>query len=396
MLRLKPSYDGGGIVNLMSSLIQARGGQSDAPALERLPVEELTGVAHLLLLVVDGLGADWLQRRAPESLLARTMRTAITSVFPPTTAAAIPTYLTGDPPLRHGLTGWFTYLRELGAVMTVLPGMPRYGGVSYRRAGVDPRGLFTNASVFDRIRTRGVCISPAFIAHSDFNRALTGQAEILTFETLEQMLQQCLKVIRPAGRWGRSRTPTGPSYVYLYWPWLDSIGHAQGIESDAALKHLLEIDQAIQGFMSAARGTSTMLLVCADHGQIDTSEAEVIDLARHADLAECLRLPLCGEPRAGFCYLCPGATERFADYCRDRLAGQVELIPSRQLVDEGYFGLGARHPRIMDRVGDYCLLPLGARTLRDLLPSESPHAQVGVHGGLSAAELMVPLCVLSP
>lgn len=391
----KPDYAGGGIVNLMSSIIQGRGGHSDHAPLDLLPVDEPASHQHVILLVIDGLGADWLQRRGPETLLARSVRGAITSVFPPTTAAAITTYLTGEPPLRHGLTGWFTYLRELGCVMTVLPGVPRYGGVPYGRAGIAPKTLFPTPSVFDRIQARGFAVSPAFIAHSDFNHAHAGRAEILPFETLEQAFRQCLRVIRPKPRWGRSRPASEPTYTYVYWPKLDSIGHALGMESDTAAAHLIEIDQAIRDFITEAQGSDTLLLVCADHGQIDTEASDVIDLDQHPVLADGLLLPLCGEPRAGFCYLRSGSEAAFLAYCRDKLSEVVDVLPSRQLVEEGYFGRGDRHPRFMDRVGDYCLIPLGHGVLSQRLPSEEPHRQVGVHGGLSEAELMVPLCVLA-
>ncbi|MBK1720872.1 alkaline phosphatase family protein [Thiocystis violacea] len=394
MTSAKPDYQGGGIVNLMSSIIGGRGGQPDSPPLDLLPIHDLAHATNIVLLVIDGLGADWLARRGSDTLLGQSVRGAITSVFPSTTAAAIPTYLTGDAPLQHGLTGWFTYLRELGCVMTVLPGVPRYGGVPYRRAGIDARALFGNTSVFERIRTRGIAVSPAFIAHSDFNLAHTGGAEILTFETLEQMFRQCLRVIRPAPRWGRARPSPAPSFLYLYWPKLDSIGHAMGMESDAAQAHLIELDQALGDFLVAAKGTDTLMLVCADHGQLDTQASDVIDLAEHPDLAECLLLPLCGEPRAAYCYVRPDAVRRFESYCREELAGLIDLIPSRQLVEEGYFGQGRMHSRFMDRVGDYCLLPTGNHIIQERLPNEQPHRQVGVHGGLSEAELMVPLCVL--
>ncbi|NEX21248.1 alkaline phosphatase family protein [Thiorhodococcus mannitoliphagus] len=395
MQSTKPDYQGGGIVNLMSSIIQGRGGRSDHPPLSLLPPHELAGATHVILLVIDGLGADWLARHGPETLLSCSLRGAITSVFPPTTAAAITTYLTGAAPLEHGLTGWFTYLRELGCVMTVLPGEPRYGGVSYRRAGIDPKSLFPAASVFARISARGFAVSPAFIANSDFNRVHTRGAEILTFETLDQAFRQCLRVLRPGPRWSLGNKPQGPSYTYVYWPRLDSIGHELGIESDAARAHLLEIDQAIHDFILAAKGTDTLLLVCADHGQLDTLPTDVIDIDEHPRLAQTLLLPICGEPRAGFCYLKADARADFESYCEHELRGLVDLIPSRQLVEDGYFGEGIAHPHFMDRVGDFCMLPRGSRVLNERLPSEPPYRQIGVHGGLSSLELMVPLSVLT-
>jgi hypothetical protein len=385
----RPDYQGGSILNLMSSLIQARGGRSDHPSLRDLPPDELAGATNLMLLVIDGLGADWLATHSPDGILSRSLKARITSVFPSTTAAAIPTFLTGDAPLQHGLTGWHTYLGELGCVMTVLPGRPRFGGVSYREAGVDPRKLFANRSVFDRIRTRGILVSPDKIARSDFNLAHQGRGELVTYKGLRDLFRQSARIIQA---WGRRRHER--KYLYLYWWKLDAIGHEQGMESQAARDHLLELEQMIESFMQAIAGTDTLLLVSADHGQLDTRPADTIDLADHPELEQCLLLPICGEPRAAFCYVRAGREAAFTDYCGTQLADRVQMIPSEQLLAEGWLGPGRAHPRIRERIGDWCLLPKGRGLIRQWLPFEEPYYQVGVHGGPSQTEMVVPLCLL--
>ncbi|NCA69667.1 MAG: alkaline phosphatase family protein [Sphingobacteriia bacterium] len=386
---LAPDYDGGGIVNLMSSLIQARGGRSDHPSLRGLPPHELAETRNLVLLVIDGLGAEWLLANCPDGILGRALRMSITSVFPSTTAAAIPSFLTGEAPARHGLTGWHTYFGELGCVMTVLPGIPRYGGVTYRQAGIDPQKLFTSRSVCDRISTRAILVSPAKIALSDFNLAHRGRGEIRVYEGLRDLFRQSARVIHGWGRRRRER-----KYLYLYWPKLDAIGHQQGMDSPAAREHLGAIERAIARFMDEIAGTDTCLVVSADHGQVDTGPEDVIDLVDHPELADTLLLPLCGEPRAAFCSLRVGAERQFLDYCEAHLARRVAVIPSERLVSAGYFGRGQSHPRLRERVGDYCLLPRGRALIRQWLPFETPYAQVGVHGGLSRSELLVPVCLL--
>lgn len=379
-----PDYQGGSIVNLMASIIRGRGGEADYPSLHLLPPEEIRAHRNVVLLVVDGLGFEYLTERLPRGTLGRELRGSITSVFPPTTAAAITSFLTGDAPQQHGLTGWHTYLRELGCVMTVLPGHPRYGGVSYRKAGLDPLKLFGHVPLSERIRSRSIVISPAYIAYSDFNLAHLGNAELLTFETLPEMFRQAVRAIRAS---------TETKYLYLYWPKLDAIGHEKGMGSEATRAHLREIELALTDFLVAAGRTDTLLLVTADHGQIDTTEADRIDLADHPQLARCLALPLCGEPRAAFCYVRPGRVEAFERYCREVLGDKLDLVPSQQLVERGLFGLGEPHPRLEERIGDFSLLMRGNQVIREWLPGEKHYAQVGVHGGLTATELGVPLCV---
>ncbi len=380
-----PDYQGGSIVNLMASIMAARGGQSAYAPLRLLPPEAIAGVTHLILLVIDGLGADYLMRHSPQGPLARHLLGSITSVFPSTTAAAIPSFLTGDAPQQHGLTGWFTWLRELACVMTVLPGHPRCGGASYRQLGLDPAKLFGLVPGFDRIRTPSLIVTPSYIAQSDFNQALTGGARVLTFETLSGMFRRTAAALRQDPR---------PNYAYLYWPKLDTLGHQQGMESEASVRHLMEIEQGLTDFLVQAAGTDTAVLVTADHGQVDTRPAERIDLADHPDLARALILPPCGEPRAAFCYLKPGHLDGFLGYCRDRLPGHIEPVPSTDLLAQGLFGLGEPNPRLAERIGDLTLLMRGHSIIQERLPGEEHKVHIGAHGGLTRDEMLVPLALL--
>lgn len=387
--QVAPDHGGGSLVNLTSSLVAARGGHTAHPHLELLPPERLVESTNVILLVIDGLGDDWLAATSPHGILAQHRLGAITSVFPSTTAAAIPTFLTGEPPLRHGLTGWHTYLGELGAVMTVLPGTPRCGGVSYRQAGIDPGILFTCAPVFDRIADRSILVSPESIARSDFNLAHQGRADLYAYRGLHDLFRLTSRLLHA---WGRRRHER--KYLHLYWPRLDAIGHMQGIWSEAARTHLLQIEAAIARFMDEIADTDSRLVVTADHGQIDTTPEDVIDLADHPRLAETLLLPLCGEPRAAFCYVRSGREDAFLDYCQAHLTERIELTPSKRLREAGLFGTGPAHPRFDERIGDYCIRPKGAGVIRQWLPCDEPHRQIGVHGGSSQAEMRVPLCLL--
>lgn len=382
--RVLPDFRGGSIVNLMASIVRARGGESCYPGLRLLPPEEIAGTTNLVLLVVDGLGYGYLREQLPDGIMARHLRGSMTSVFPSATVAAVTSFLTAEAPQQHALTGWFTHLRELGCVLTVFPGHPRYGGVGYRKAGLDPGRLFGHVPVFDRIRTRSVCVCPEDIAGSDFNRAHLGRAELRTFDRLRRMFVQAERAVR---------AHTDPKYLYLYWPMLDAVGHAQGMGSAAALAHAREIETALADFLDAVAGTDTLVLVTADHGQVDTTPADRIDLAAHPELAACLTLPLCGEPRAAFCYLRPARVARFEAYCREVLGDKLDLVESRELIDRGLFGLGEPHPRLAERVGDLALLMRGHHVIEEPLPNRERTPQVGVHGGLSAAEIEVPLCM---
>ena len=382
-----PDYQGGSIVNLMQSLIHARGHRRpDAdpyPEARLLPASAIAKARHVVLLVIDGLGDEWLRRHAPDGLLARHRLGALTSVFPPTTASAITTYLTGDAPQQHGMTGWHMWLGELGAVLAVLPGTPRHGGSGYKQAGIDLRQLYGHRSLFAALQTPSVMVSPRKIARSDYNLAHLGPASLQPFEGFDGLCRAVAKALK------RAREPTT---VYAYWPGLDAIGHAHGIESPEALAHLDAIEQALDELRQRLAGSDSLLLLSADHGQLDVQPGQLIELDTLPELADCLRIPLCGEPRAAYCYLRPDRAARFERLCVDQLGADFELLPSDTLIARGLFGHGPPHPRLHERIGDYCLLARDRAALHQHLLGDQPFKQIGVHGGLSSAELMVPLC----
>ena len=379
-----PDYQGGSIVNLMASIQAGLGGGNHAyPPLKLLPADRVREHRQVLLLVIDGLGFNYLRAHPEAEYLNRYLLGAVTSVFPPTTASAIPTFLTGDAPQQHGLTGWHMYFRELGAVLAVLPGLARYGGLGLRAAGVDVGRLLGPRPFSDRISVEAITVSPAFIADSDFNRAYLGSASSIAYRDLDDLLQRCADLLhRPDAR-----------YVYAYWPELDSLGHRFGIGSQTVHAHLHELDQAFGQLLDAIRGTDTLVILCADHGQIDVTQSHRIDLGDHPLLEDCLVLPLCGEPRAAYCYLRPGRAHAFEHYVQSELSERAVSLPSSTVIESGWFGLGEPHPQLANRVGDRVLLPKEGYAVKDWLAQEKRFEMIGMHGGLSQDELLVPLIV---
>src|SRR6185503_4532885 len=111
---MRPDYFGGSLVNLIATIVESRGGTALHPGLKNAPSDELRNARNIVLLIIDGLGDNYLMRRGAGGELARRRRASMTSVFPSTTASAITTSYTGRTPLEHALTGWFTYFGEAG------------------------------------------------------------------------------------------------------------------------------------------------------------------------------------------------------------------------------------------------------------------------------------------
>jgi hypothetical protein len=377
---MMPDYQGGSLANLMTSLALSLGAEpGPCPPLRQLSPEPWPG--KTALIVADGLGQQFLSRHLPDSALMAHARGTMTSVFPSTTATAITTFMTGQAPRQHAITGWHMFFAELGALATVLPYRLRHGGLPLGDAGHLFRHL-APAPFYDRLPVASVLLSPASIAHSAFNQAHAGQAVIIPYASLEQMFELLARELDQAGR---------TRFVYAYYPEIDALAHEHGSASAQVRTCAAAFDEAFAGLLKRARGTR--VIVTADHGFIDTAPEHCLDLADHPAFRACLTLPLCGEPRTAYAYVHAHKAKAFEDYARNHLSHCLDLRRSRDLVELGWFGPGPTHPRLLDRVGDYVLMMKENWIVRDWMPQEKPYWLAGVHGGVSAEEMTVPLIV---
>jgi hypothetical protein len=339
----------------------------------------------VILLVIDGLGYDYLINHGVGSHLHSNLRSSLTTVGPSTTSAAIPTFLTGVAPQQHGFTGWFTWFRELGNILAILPYQPRHGGCTLGQLDFNPGMLSGCESMFERIDTGKHVVVPERIAESEFNASFQDGARIWQFSGLSDFFA----VVKSA-----VTSQSDRNYVYAYWPEFDGMAHSYGISSKQVGHHFAELDEAFGKFVQSLQGTESKIIVTADHGFVDIPANGVIQMEDHPELADTLVLPLCGEKRFSFCYVHPEKSERFQQYVESELSHVAELYRSSDLIEQGWYGLGDPHPELASRVGHYTLVMQPGYKIRDRVLGEKPKRHIGVHGGVSPEEMVVPLVVV--
>ncbi len=356
--------------------------ESEYRPLKLLNHEELGASTNTVLVVIDGLGYEYLMQHGKESVFNKHIKGKITSVFPATTASGITTFLTGVAPQQHAITGWFMYLKELGIVSKILPFMPRSGGLPFSLTQVDPKIIFNLESIFDKISCDSYYVIYEGLLRTDYTSVIGKRAKGIGYETLTDFLKKIKETITLSNN---------KKYIYAYWHEFDALCHRHGTKSAEVFSHFKQLEKNIRSFLESIKGTNTTVIITSDHGIINTEESRVIKLNEHPQFAVTLTLPLCGEPRVAYCYVRPSRVNDFEKYVRETFKDICEVHRGEELIKNNYFGLFEPHTKLFDRIGDYVLIMKENYVIRDVVAGERMHYHVGNHGGVSKEEMFVPL-----
>ncbi|TFG97636.1 hypothetical protein E4H12_08095, partial [Candidatus Thorarchaeota archaeon] len=238
MLLEKPDYSNS-IVNLMSSIGHASGVASPYSPLDYDFLNTLSETQNIVLLIVDGLGYNYLREYGQDSLLKNNLKESISSVYLPTTGSAITSIMTGGAPQQHAVTGWFVYLKEYGLVSRILP----YSNtVDYNNLGVDISNVVNVPSIFQEINREYSLVLTQTIVDSVFTKNLTGNANRLQYSGINQFFSQIRNSITNSSE---------KKYIYGYWPDFDAVSHILSSRSQDAQDKLYEFDGHLATFVES-------------------------------------------------------------------------------------------------------------------------------------------------
>lgn len=371
-------------MNLTSSIIKAFGGNSPYQELTLLPAKELSRSNNIVFIWIDGLGYELLKKFGQNTTLLKFLKGCITSVFPTDTSSCSATFLTGEAPQQHGISGWHVYLKELGLVAKILHFRPRYCKDSLTKQGVDPKWIFDRQSIFDKLNAESYYLNPTFLNDSAISNAYLGKAKKCLYNDEAESLEMIRTILSQN---------SNRKYIFAYLPELDSKCHKFSIESPEVKDYLLKLDKSFNNLINSNLPSNTTIIVSSDHGLVDKDQKMVLDLDQHLRLKETLVLPRTGTSRVLYCYVKPDKTKQFVDYVTNSLSHMCDLFESKELLEKNYFGLYEPSKKLLERIGDYTLIMKGNSSVYDRLPGEELVTINALHGGLSDEELFVPLVV---
>ena len=379
---LIPNYKQDNITNLMSSLLGAMNVKSKYSRLKSLNSNEISKKKNIVLIVVDGLGYDWLVHRGKTTFIHKNLKQKLTSVFPSTTATAIPLFMTGYPAQQHALTGWKVFLKEIGCIVQILKSNLRMGGPNISQFGVDLDKIYNFEVLQDKINRDYYVLTMKKLMDSDYNKITCLNSKNVMYEedSITSFFRQMKKSLKNEGK----------KYIYAYWSKLDMINHEFGPNSHEALNHFIDFDRELEKFISTLDKNTTVLLT-SDHGFVYTPHNKQIWVEDHPKLQECLSMTLTSESRLAFAYVKSSKKLDFEKYLKTKLTHACRIIKSEEAIDKNYFGLFKANPKLKNRVGDYMIIMKENYVLKDRLINSERTEKLGAHGGVSREEMFVPL-----
>ncbi len=347
-----------------------------------IPILGIEPAARVCLLLIDGLGWELLRtNRETAPFLHSLAQEPVTAGFPATTVASISSLATGLPPGQHGLVGYTMAIPGQTRALNVLT-WSLYG-IGPRVSLLDqfvPEQVQPELTMTERAMQRGIRVTrigPPVHDGSGLTRAVWRGGQFRAAETLEGVMATALGALSAT-----------PSFVYAYHPRLDTAGHVYGVASQEWRDELASIDRSVRAFADRLPPGS-LLVVTGDHGMVDLSVDQRLDVADHPELRAGVRL-LAGEARARYVYTQPGAHADVLATWRGTLSDRMWIWTREEAIATGAFGpvIG---PNAAERIGDIvaaAYAPVGI-VEREVDPAQT--RLMGHHGSFTAAEQLVPL-----
>lgn len=358
---LIPSTTGQGLVNLVAEFERRLTGDARAPGLADDLARSIPQGESICLALFDGLGAS--QASDIESF-SESIRGTLHAPFPTTTTVSLATVATGRTVPGHGVVGHLMWLPELRTVANVLKFVTPAG----RPIQFDFSSFIPGPNLWERLRAAGiepVTVQPGPFAGTPLSTALYRGCRFEGVWNASEWVDAVADLSAEPGR-----------FVFGYWPDVDVAAHVSGRASG---EYKRTVTQAGRMWERLRDTVKVPLVGTADHGHLDYRESGKF-LLRDPELD---RVTWYGDSRSLMVRGDRSVAERITDDTGATWYERTEF--------EDWLGADPDpHPELDARLPEAVAL---ARPDTLLLPPGFDRRLVGYHGGLSRAEVEIPLLI---
>lgn len=317
----------------------------------------------VFLILVDGMGANLVERYLDnDSFLRKNLLYKVQTVFPTTTTAALTSIQNGKGPNENGWLAWIQYLKDIDEFIVPFQNKGYYNEKFYGE-GYFKNKMPVNTTTMD-LNNIGIEASDVFPDYS--------KKEHYTFsEFIDKIIE---------------KNKSNSKYSFCYFDGYDSVMHKEGVSSQKAIDLLHTInDEFVR--LSQNISDDTMIVIVADHGQIDVGDTIVLNKTR---FEKYLKRYTYLDPRA----LGLDIKDEYKDEFEKEFVNEYEqdyiLLNKKQIIDTKLFGYNDSCDAFESMLPDYIAI---GKTNKIMYTVDPPHPFKGHHTGIHDDEVYVPVIV---
>lgn len=376
-----PDYDRS-ILSVISSISNSYGVGLKAKTSSILDTYLKKEYKNIVLLVMDAMGNDMIVNNCPNGILNQNKKDIISSVFPSTTVAALNTFHSGLSPIEHGWLGWSLYFKEFARYIDVFQYVDSHTKEKIECEDLDARSVLAFETIYEKISKKTNEKVKTYQVwrdniNSDYKATKTiGAKDLDEFcDTIESLCKT-----------------SEQKYINAYWDNPDSIMHHYGCYSVETKSFMNEFEKRIQKFCDNLKGTNTLLIITADHGQIDIDKTILMD--ELDELNENLIMPPFIENRALSFFVKEEKKNNFEKIFNEMFKNDYILLTKDEVRKKGLFGIGNMHKKADDFIGDYIACGISNNMIwKKTALSKMKSLHKADHAGLTENEMKVPLII---
>ena len=367
-------YNENSLVNLSNSILKHFGVDTFHESIPEVD-EQLKGHKKVVAVLFDGMGQNIVRKHLKEdSFIRGHYVTTINSVYPPTTAAATTSFLTGKYPIETGWLGWNTYFKDYDRNIILFMSVDYNTEEKLIKEGemnIADR-YFPNHSLFELISSKG--INAYNISRYPINK--DGPKKLLD-DGVEQL--------------DKALSENEECFIYFYWDSPDREMHEHGID-DKKIKY--QVNRAERFLRTVIEhNKDTLFIFLADHGHINV---KFLDICEKEDIYSLLAKPLSLEKRTVSFFVKPGKNTEFATLFNKYYGNYFELLTKEEALSINLFGEGEMANGVTDCIGDYIAIATreyGLLASKELVRHDN---FIGHHAGGTKEERLIDISIFKP
>lgn len=366
-------YNENSLVNLSNSLLKHFGAETFHDSIPEID-EQLKGYKKVVAVLFDGMGQNIVRKHLKENSFIRSHYvTTINSTYPPTTAAATTSFLTGKYPIETGWLGWNVYFKDYDRNIILFRSQDFNTGEILINEGEPSiaNKYFPNTFIFELIEKA-----------NNNAKAFAIQRYPIQKEGPKSLLFQGVKQLT------NILHSNDECFVYFYWDSPDQEMHTYGIDH---WKVRYQVKKA-ERFLKKAfkKNPDTLFILLADHGHVNF---KLFDICEKEDIYSLIDKPLSMEKRTVSFFIKEGKKEQFETLFNKYYGDYFELLRKEEVLNIKLFGEGTPREGVIDAFGDY--IAIAKKEYGLFASKEMSHHESfkGHHAGGTDAERLIDISI---